>query len=267
MPRHRGTFDKHRPEPYEISRGKVESFIKCPGCFWLDRAKGVHFPSMPGFNLNSNTDTLLKRDFDQYRGKEPHPIMIAHGLSHLIPFEHEDLQKWESSLHFGLSPQHFNTIHSETNLCFGGGLDDVWQNQETGELHIVDYKSTAQLGKEPRQLNESFLNDKWKAAYKRQMEMYQWIMRKRGFDVSSKGYFLYVDGQHINKAGMIDKDQPSKAYMEFNTSIIPYDGIDDWVEDALFNIKELLLKKNPPEHAEDCEYARFLRETQSALKN
>ena len=66
---------------------------------------------------------------------------------------------------------------------------------------------------------------------------------------------------------MIDKDQPSKAYMEFNTSIIPYDGIDDWVEDALFNIKELLLKKNPPEHAEDCEYARFLSETQSALKN
>ena len=55
--------------------------------------------------------------------------------------------------------------------------------------------------------------------------------------------------------------------MEFNTSIIPYDGIDDWVEDALFNIKELLLNENPPEHAEDCEYARFLSETQSALKN
>ena len=106
MPRHRGTFNCQRVEPYEISRGKVESFIKCPACFWLDRAKGVHFPSMPGFNLNSNTDTLLKRDFDQYRGREPHPIMIAHGLSHLIPFEHEDLQKWES-LHFGLSPQHF----------------------------------------------------------------------------------------------------------------------------------------------------------------
>ena len=41
----------------------------------------------------------------------------------------------------------------------------------------------------------------------------------------------------------------------------------NWVEDALFNIKELLLNENPPEHAEDCEYARFLGETQSALKN
>ena len=143
----------------------------------------------------------------------------------------------------------------------------MWQNQETGQLHIVDYKSTAQLGKEPRQLNESFLNDKWKAAYKRQMEMYQWIMKKKGFDVSSRGYFLYVDGQHIGKAGMISKDQPSRAYMEFKTSIIPYDGRDDWVEDALYKIKELLLSENPPEHAEGCEYARFLGETKSALKN
>ena len=28
--------------------------------------------------------------------------------------------------------------------------------------------------------------------------------------MSPQGYFLYVDGQHINKEGMIDKDQPSK---------------------------------------------------------
>ena len=31
----------------------------------------------------------------------------------------------------------------ETNLLIGGGLDDVWQNTKTNELHIVDYKSTA----------------------------------------------------------------------------------------------------------------------------
>ena len=97
------------------------------------------------------------------------------------------------------------------------------------------------------------------------MEMYQWIMRKKGFDVSSRDIFYMWMGNTSTK-GMIDKEQPSKAYMEFNTSIIPYDGIDDWVEDALFNIKAPS-QKNPPEHAEDCEYARFLSETQSALNN
>ena len=91
MARHRGTYKPEHESPYELSRSKVESCIKCPACFWLDRAKGVKFPSIPGFLLNSNTDKLLKKDFDQYRGKAPHPIMINNGLEHLTPFDHPDM--------------------------------------------------------------------------------------------------------------------------------------------------------------------------------
>ena len=36
------------------------------------------------------------------------------------------------------------------------------------------------------------------------MEMYQWILRRKGYDVSDTGYFLYVDGQHTHEQGMID---------------------------------------------------------------
>ena len=67
--RHRGQFKLDHPAPFELSRGKVEKFIRCKACFWLEKAKGVKFPGMPGFNLNTNTDTLLKRDFDKCRGK------------------------------------------------------------------------------------------------------------------------------------------------------------------------------------------------------
>ena len=87
MARHRGTFKPEREEPYELSRGKIETLLNCPACFWLDRARGVKFPSIPGFLLNTNTDTLLKRDFDQYRGKEPHPIMVENNLN-ALPYKH-----------------------------------------------------------------------------------------------------------------------------------------------------------------------------------
>ncbi|HAO55422.1 MAG TPA: hypothetical protein DCR03_07410, partial [Gammaproteobacteria bacterium] len=70
----------------------------------------------------------------------------------------------------------FNTIHEQTNFCFGGGLDDAWEDINTGLIHIVDYKSTAQLGKVSKPLDHSFLDDYWKTSYKRQLEMYQWIM-------------------------------------------------------------------------------------------
>ena len=72
MARHRGTFTPDKAEPYELSRGKIENFLNCEACFWLERARGVKFPGMPGFFLNTNTDTLLKRDFDACRGKERH---------------------------------------------------------------------------------------------------------------------------------------------------------------------------------------------------
>ena len=257
MVRHRGTYKPEHESPYELSRSRVEAFIRCPACFWLDRAKGVKFPGMPAFLLNSNTDKLLKRDFDRYRGKEPHPIMIANGLDHLIPFDHPDMACWENSLSFGKDDHHFNTLHEETNILFGGGLDDVWQNIKTGELHIVDYKSTSNQRAEPEPVS---LDGKWKVAYKRQMDMYQWVMRRKGFEVSDIGYFLYVDGLHVGYDGMINIEDTTKAIMHFDTSILEYEGSDHWVEKALIDIKQLLISEEQPAHDDECEYGKFINQ-------
>ena len=64
MARHRGTYKPEHPEPYEVSRSQIQSFMNCPACFWMNRVKGIKFPGMPGFLLNTATDTLLKKDFD-----------------------------------------------------------------------------------------------------------------------------------------------------------------------------------------------------------
>ena len=91
--RHRGAYTPLHPAPFELSRGKIEMMKQCEACFWLEKKAGVKPIGMPGFNLNTNTDTLLKRDLDQYRGKGPHPIMQAHGYGDLRPFDHADLKK------------------------------------------------------------------------------------------------------------------------------------------------------------------------------
>ena len=95
-------------------------------------------------------------------------------------------------MHFGAEGR-MNTVHEESNIKLGGGLDDIWFNSKTNELHIVDYKSTSQ--KSPNK--EITLNDYWKAGYKRQMDMYVWVMRRKGFSISSVGYFLYCDGDDL----------------------------------------------------------------------
>ena len=44
MPRHRGTFDPNNPEPYELSRSRIEALTIRPACFWMDRVKGTCSP-------------------------------------------------------------------------------------------------------------------------------------------------------------------------------------------------------------------------------
>ena len=195
-------------------------------------------------------------------------------LGHLIPFEHEDLENWTNSQQFGLNDHHFNTIHEETNIKFGGGLDDVFLNTETGKIHIVDYKSQAQGTRSPNnyEVKPSSLNDPWKIGYKRQMDMYVWIARRKGFEVSDTGYFVYVDAQHKDVDGMLIDEDPNIAWMKFNASILPYEADTSWVEPTLIEIKDFLLNQSScPEHTPKgenftgCETGRYLNQALEAL--
>ena len=129
--------------------------------------------------------------------------MVNAGFENIRPYDHEDLDKWALSTHFGTNDSYFNTVHKETNIRFDGGLDDLYENIETGELYIVDYKSTANLSKEPKPVS---LDGKWKQGYKRQADMYVWIARRRGLKVSDTAFSIYVDGLHKDIEGVIDNN-------------------------------------------------------------
>ena len=274
--RHRGAYTPNHPAPYELSRGRIENFLKCKALFWLEQVKGVKPPKMPGFTINTTTDVLLKRDADQVRGKATLPLWEAHGLGHLIPFEHEDLENWTNSMQFGKGDEMFSFVHEPTNIRIGGGLDDVFQNTQTGQLHIVDYKSEAQGADWPDsfELKPSSLDAPHKIGYKHQMDMYVWIARNKGLDVSDLGYFVYVNAMHKDRNGMLIDDDPSKAWMEFATNIIPYEADTSWVEPTLFEIKDFLEnQKTCPEFTIDptdnapygSENGRFLLEAMEVL--
>ena len=268
MARHRGTYKSDHESPYEVSRSRIEAFINCPACFWLDRVKGVKFPGMPPFLLNSATDTLLKKDFDQYRElQKPHPFMERNGLSHLVPFQYADFHSWTQSLQLG-----FRTYHESSNLIIGGGLDDVWHDPKTNELFIVDYKSTAgKRSEDLSKLEPITLEGRWKEGYKRQMDIYQWIMNEKtkedlkDYKVSNLGYFVYVNGDQHFEDGMLRKDE-DKADMSFDVQLLTYKGNHDWVVKEILNLKQCLEADQCPEHAQTghgpkgidpCEYHTF----------
>src|ERR1700761_6127104 len=80
--------------PFKISRSKIELFMQCPRCFWLDTRLKIKRPSSPPFNINKAIDELFKKEFDKYRlTGTAHPLMID---SHIeaIPYQHKDLETW-----------------------------------------------------------------------------------------------------------------------------------------------------------------------------
>jgi hypothetical protein len=192
-------------------------------------------------------DELFKREFDVHRdGQTVHPLCETYGLK-LVPFKHEKMDEWRDALRRGVL-----FLHEPTNLLVKGGIDDIWVDLETDELVVVDYKATAKNG-------EVSLDADWQIGYKRQIEVYQWLLRQNGFKVKDTGYFVYTNGQ-------LDADG-FKDTLKFKTKIIDYKGNDNWVEKTLRDIKKCLDSDNLPpvgaqvmDPSKPCEFCTYARQ-------
>lgn len=227
-----------------ISRSRIENFLKCPRCFYIDRVLGIDHPASFPFTLNNAIDSLLKKEFDLYRERqEVHPYCIAHNIN-AVPFQHPDLNKWRNSLYQGVE---YNV--PETNIQFHGGLDDIWQDQDTKELIVVDYKATSKN-------SDVSLDAEWQGGYKRQVEMYQYLLRKNGFKVSNTAYFVYCNG--IADAESFDNK------LDFKVSLLAYEGNDTWVEPVIIGAYQCLQSKTAPEEITPtcgmCQYTKAIQE-------
>jgi len=242
--RKRNIYTPNSLELFRLSRGKIDNFINCPCCFYLDRRLGVAQPPGYPFSLNSAVDRLLKKEFDIHRAnKTPHPLMKTYGID-AVPLAHAKIDEWRDSLRAGITFK----IDSE-NVVITGGVDDVWVNPN-GEFIIVDYKATSKDA-------EVTLDADWQIGYKRQMEVYQWLFRKNGFRVSSTGYFVYCNGNTDREA--------FDGKLEFDIKIIPYSGDDSWVEKTVKDAIECLKGENLPKSGDDCDFCKY-REAVSALE-
>lgn len=234
---------------WKLSRSKLDLFRECKLCFYLDNKLGVGRPRGPSFTLNIAVDELLKKEFDIHRAaKAPHPLMQSYKVD-AIPYSHPQLDEWRENFK-GLTYD-----DPDTGLTISGAIDDVWVNPQ-GELIVVDYKATSKDGK-----IESLEDSGWTDQYKRQMEVYQWLLRRKGFKVSPTGYFVYVNGKKDKKA--------FDAKLEFDVTLIPQKGDDAWVHDMIVKAKECLDADKPPVYTKTCEfcvYRKHSRDVQTVAK-
>ncbi|MEK7079746.1 MAG: PD-(D/E)XK nuclease family protein, partial [Patescibacteria group bacterium] len=166
---------------WRLSRSKIELFNECPRCFYLDNKLGTARPRGPAFTLNIAVDALLKKEFDVHRANgSAHPLMDAYKID-AVPFAHKNMNTWRENF------EGVEFFHAPTGFTISGAVDDIWVNK-AGELMVVDYKATSKAG-----TIKTLSDSSWEGSYKRQMGVYQWLLRNNGFTVSPMGYFVYAN--------------------------------------------------------------------------
>ena len=234
-------YDPNAKEVFKVSRSKIDLFLECQRCFYLDRRVGVSRPQGFPFNLNRAVDTLLKKEFDIHRKQQtPHPLMDTYGVE-AVPFQHEKMDVWRENF------TGVETHHTPTNFVVFGAVDDIWVNKDK-ELIVVDYKATSKDG-------EVTLDAEWQDGYKRQMEVYQWLLRQNEFKVNYTGYFVYANGKRDREA--------FDGKLEFDIKLIPYIGNTDWIEKTLLDMKKCL-DGELPKSSPNCEYCKYINEVKNA---
>ena len=225
---------------FKISRSKIELFFNCPTCFYKDAKIGLRKPPMPGWAINSAVDDLLKKEMDYCRSQDrPHGIFKENGLN-IKPFIHEDIEKWQ---HTFTGIQYNDEKH---NFLIYGGVDDIMIDEDD-KLVVVDFKATA---KKADILSSADVYDNGKS-YKRQLEIYSWLLKKNNFDVSNTGYLMYYNGDaskpHLGKE------------MHFRRTLVPFELDTSWIDPMVDDIYNCLQKDEIPYGNDNCEECIYLK--------
>jgi len=219
----------------QLSRSKIELYLDCPRCFYDEVMLGIARPSGPPFTLNIAVDALFKTEFDTYRAQgKPHPLFATVGLD-AVPMQHPQLEAWRSN---------FTGIRwkdPETDWTFFGAVDDLWV-RPNGAVVVADYKATAKA--------EAITPENIFSGYKRQLEMYQFLVEKAGFTVDARAWLVYANG--IKTAAAFDDA------LRFHTSMIAVDCDRSWVEGKFREAVAVVADGDRPAASAECKWCEYV---------
>lgn len=235
-------YTPNQSKPFKISRTKFSDFLTCRRCFYLDRVKGLIYPSLPGWTLNATTDLLLKKEFDLCREEQiPHRLFEYFDMTHIVPFKHSLIDQWRDALRGGLEYK-----IDKSNIILHGGVDDLWLNEKTGEVIVVDYKSQANKN---TVTTEAYLKSVYRQAYKTQLDFYVFLMISMGFNISATAYF-YVCNADVH-ANTFD------GKLSFTETLVPYQWSIDWIPNEIDKMVNVLNSQTLPDINPSCENCAY----------
>lgn len=167
-----------------ISPSSLKILEECERCFWMQIIKKITRPSGPFPSLPSGVDKLLKEHFDRFMEKgELPPELKKNGASGYKLFSDKALlDVWRSNFK-GIQ------FKDETSgIMLRGAVDNLLVKGE--KLVVLDYKTRGFPLKED---TAHFYQD--------QINLYNFLLRKNGYQTEDYGYLLFYMPEKVLETG------------------------------------------------------------------
>jgi len=173
-----------RKETFKLSPSSLNLMKECPRCFWLTQHKvwkrqSSIFPSLP-----SGMDSILKTHFDKFRdkGKLPPELCDNGECKNMKLFDDEEkLKIWRSNFKgIKWTDKEGNVLH--------GAVDNILINGK--KLVVLDYKTRGFPLKEDTHEH-----------YELQLEIYNFLLRKNGYDTEDFAFLLFYYPKEVKDNG------------------------------------------------------------------
>lgn len=215
----------------KISPSSINLMIECPHCFWLQVVKGIKRPETPFPSLPSGMDKVLKEHFDRFmeKGELPPELREQECVDGCSLFkDKEKLKVWRNNR------QGLEFYDKNSDVLLHGAVDNILVKGK--RLIVLDYKTRGYP-----------LKDDTHEHYQAQMDLYNFLLRKNGYDTEDYTLLLFYYPNKVLETGEVVFDTELR---KIKTSV--KDG------EELFR-KAITIISNPiPEPSEGCGFCKVL---------
>lgn len=215
---------------YKLSPSSINLFLECPRCFWLQLVKGIKRPEGIFPSLPSGMDKILKEHFDAYMQKGILPPEIqAHGLKngYQLFSDKKTLDIWRSNF------KGIQYTDKTSGVLLRGAVDNILTNGK--KLIVLDYKTRGFPLKEDTHTH-----------YQTQMDIYNFLLRKNGYETENYAYLLFYHPEKVNEKGDVI----------FHTDLIRMET-DTKHGEKVFLDAVKCLENEEPKPGKECEWCKW----------
>ena len=215
---------------YKLSPSSLNLMLDCPRCFWLALVKKTKRPAGAFPSLPSGMDRILKEHFDRFMEKgELPPELRENGVKGCTLFnDKEKLAVWRSNL------KGLRYLDEKSGILLRGAIDNLLVKGK--KLIVLDYKTRGYPLKEDTHEH-----------YQTQMDLYNFLLRKNGYETEEYTYLLFYYPNRVTESGEVI----------FDTKLIEM-ATDSGNGEAVFREAiKILQAESQPEPSEECGFCAW----------